>query len=167
VLAGAKVGNTHETPWRRQCNGTLRRVFLGHEFKTDVVQLRIDGHRDSTPGFWLSLLYALLEGLSAALDIERSDLDGCLYAYAGDPSCPALVLFDDVPGGAGHVRRLVRDEETLRRVLLSTLRLMKQCDCGGEEADTSCYGCLRNYRNQFCHDQLKRGLVIQFLSALL
>ena len=38
-----------------------------------------------------------LEGASSALDIERSDIDGTLYPYSGDPHAPALVLFDDVP----------------------------------------------------------------------
>jgi len=33
--------------------------------------------------------------------------------------------------------------------------------------NTSCYGCLRNYRNQFCHDRLNQGLVIDFLKQQL
>lgn len=80
---------------------------------------------------------------------------------------PALVLFDEVPGGAGHVRRIAHDEETLRSVLRTMLEKLERCECGGKQRNTSCYGCLRNYHNQFCHDKLERGLVIDFVKGLL
>jgi len=74
------------------------------------------------------------------LDIERQDLDGCLYPHAGDPTILALILFDDVPGGAGHVHRIAQNEATIKKVLHSIYQRMKGCKCGGEEEDTSCYG---------------------------
>jgi len=166
LLGNEPASSPHSTPWRTDCYGTLTRFYLGHEFKTDILQLRFEGHANAARGFWLSLLYALLEGASEALDIDRQDLDGCLYPYAGDPSTPALVLFDEVPGGAGHVRRIAHDEETLRSVLRTTLEKLERCECGGKERNTSCYGCLRNYRNQFCHDELERGMVIDFVKGL-
>ena len=168
LLGNETVSSPHKTPWRTDCHGKLiPRLFLGHEFKTDVLQLRFEGYANAKRGFWRSLLYALLEGASGALDIDRRDLDGCLYPYAGDPSMPALVLFDEVPGGAGHVRRIARDEDTLMSVLQATLEKLERCECGGEKRNTSCYGCLRNYHNQFCHDELDRGIVIDFLTATL
>jgi hypothetical protein len=167
VLGHESVPSPHKTPWRTDCPGTLARGHrLGHEYKTDVLQLRFEGYAHGQRGFWLSLLYALLEGASEALDIDRQDLDGCLYPYAGDPSMPALVLFDDVPGGAGHVRRIARDRTTLLSVLRAAYARLDRCECGGEERNTSCYGCLRNYRNQFCHDELERGVVMDFLRDL-
>jgi hypothetical protein len=78
---------------------------------------------------------------------------------------PALILFDDVPGGAGHVHRIARNNIKIIEILRSAYERMKSCDCGGEEGYTSCYGCLRNYRNQFCHSDLDRGKVIKFLEA--
>lgn len=167
VLGNDKVKSPHQTPWRSDCSCKLTRVFLGHEFKTDVLQIHFDGYANGDIGFWYSLLYALLEGASQALEIDRQDLDGVLYPYSGDPSMPALVLFDDVPGGAGHVRRLAENDERMIEVLRVALERLELCNCGGDERDTSCYGCLRNYRNQFCHDQLKRGLVIDFISKIL
>jgi hypothetical protein len=38
------------------------------------------------------------------------------------------VLFDSVPGGAGHVRRVV-NERRLEEILLETLRIVENCDC--------------------------------------
>jgi hypothetical protein len=167
VLGHEGTKKPHKTPWRSDCYSSLEpRVFLGHEFKTDILQLRFEGYAHARRGFWLSLLYALLEGASAALDIDRRDIDGCLYPYAGDPSMPALVLFDDVPGGAGHVRRIAQDKGRLVSVMREALKRLEDCDCGGEEGNTSCYGCLRNYHNQFCHDELERGMVIDFFKGL-
>ena len=67
---------------------------------------------------WLSLLYATLEGVSEALGIRRQDLDGCLYPFENKI---ALVLFDNVPGGAGHVKRLM-EEQNLQESLVSAKR---------------------------------------------
>lgn len=162
-LGNEKSERSHRTPWGSECKGRLSHFRLGHEFRTDVLQLRFEGFAHPLESFWLSLLYALLEGTSGALDIDRRDIDGCLYPYTGDPTRPALILFDDVPGGAGHVRRVAQDQDVLMRVLKVALDRLERCECGGEARDTSCYGCLRNYRNQFCHEDLNRGIVIDFL----
>lgn len=157
---------SHKTPWGKDCNGRYERYSLGYEFKTDILRLWIPEYCDNRLGFWDSLLYALLEGACSALEIERQDVDGTLYSYSGNPHSPALVLFDDVPGGAGHVRRIA-ERENFIDVLHSTLEIVSKCECGGEQADTSCYGCLRNYTNQYCHDRLNRGYVIEFVRKLL
>lgn len=163
----------HKPPWALEksskCRGIVQwRWDLGHEFSTDLLDLRFEGvtqaHIDQ---FWLSLLYALLEGASAALDIRRQDLDGCLYPYGGRAAAPALVLFDDVPGGAGHARRI---GQSLQEVLRAARdRVDGRCGCGGGPngpGDTSCYGCIRNYRNQWAHEVLARGPVLDFLKSM-
>jgi len=168
VLGGEKPKTPHHTPWGRQCYGSLHGgIALGHEFTTDILQLRFNGYIERNYSFWQSLLYAVLEGAAEALEIERQDIDGCLYPYAGDLGQQALILYDSVPGGAGHVPRMAKDEEVLRRVLKTTLKRMQSCDCGGHDGHSSCYGCLRNYGNQFCHDELDRGSVVEFLGGLL
>ena len=163
ILGNEKTITPHKTPWKTNCSGRLERYSLGHEYLTDILQLHFKGYANPDPGFWLSILYAILEGTSDALDIDRQDLDGCLYSYTGDPSKPALILFDDVPGGAGHVHRIAQSEIKIKQILQSVYQRMKKCECGGEEGHASCYGCLRNYRNQFCHTELDRGKVVNFL----
>ncbi|MCX7704455.1 MAG: DUF1998 domain-containing protein, partial [Planctomycetota bacterium] len=151
----------HKTPYGMECPCALKGpLHLGHTFKTDVLSLSFEETKAETKdkdcSFWFSLLYAILEGASQALGIRRQDLDGCL--------CPSgegfmLILFDNVPGGAGLVKRLM-NKENLNDVLKGTLSRVKNCSCGLE---TSCYGCLRNYQNQFCHKLLKRKTVLDFL----
>jgi len=152
----------HRKPFGEECSFSVRGpLHFGHTFKTDVLTISLKKYEFSEAltkeGFWFSLLYAILEGASQALGIRRQDLDGCLYPHEGKI---ALVLFDNVPGGAGHVKRIM-DGENLHEVLKSAFNRVKNCTCGSE---TSCYGCLRNYENQFCHEQLKRGIILKFLS---
>lgn len=71
------------------------------------------------------------------------------------------MLFDSVPGGAGHVKRVY---EELTSVFEAAYQRVNSDCCGPE---TSCYECLRNYRNQPYHDELQRGLVRDFLSQVL
>lgn len=166
-ISNEKVDAPHKNAWGADCNGSLEnRLALGHEFETDILMLQFEGYPDSRKGFWQSLLYGILEGICEALQIERQDLDGCLYYSAGYLDQPVLVIFDDVPGGAGHVKRLA-NANALMTVLRTTMERLKRCECGAPDGNTSCYGCLRHYRNQFCHDELNRGIVIQFLEKVL
>lgn len=153
----------HDNPRTgRACPGQVQPFHLGHEFMTDVLEVRFMG-TGADPydmPLWLSLLYAALEGASQTLNIARDDLDGTLYAF-GAGEAPALVLFDNVPGGAGHVRRVA---DYLPQVLRAAWERVAGCHCGEE---TSCYECLRNFYNQFAHDQLRRGCARDFLAVIL
>ncbi len=160
-VPGAKIPIKHADSLGGECDGTFTRVALGHEFETDVLLISFKGYQDSRDGFWHSLLYGLIEGLSLALDVERTDLDGCVYPIGGCKASPALVLFDDVPGGAGHVRRAV-DSDVLEEILQSTRSFLASCECGA-----SCSGCLRNFRNQYWHGKLNRKWVLDFLEEVL
>jgi len=169
TVEGTKT--SHRTPLGRDCIGPLRSPWhLGHSFQTDLLLLSVTtkGHSGmpslrKDESFWLSFLYSLLEGASEALGIRRRDLDGCLYLK---PDQYGLVLFDTVPGGAGHVRRLM-DESNLRATLRASKARVEPTEAHNCGEETSCYGCLRNYDNQFCHDQLRRGPVLRFLRECL
>lgn len=72
----------------------------------------------------------------------------------------ALVLFDTVPGGAGGATRIAA---SFPQVLEAAHARVDSCDCG---AETSCYSCLRNYRNQNFHDRLRRDAALRALESL-
>ena len=153
--------SVHRKPNGDEHSGTIRGpLHLGHTFTTDVLSILFEKYvKVETPtdkSFWLSLLYSILEGASESLGIRRQDLDGCLHPFQNNT---ALVLFDNVPGGAGHVKRIT-EGNNLMEMLNAAYKRVKNCECGIE---TSCYSCLRNYQNQFCHEKLKRGLVVEFL----
>lgn len=153
---------SHKNPITgRDCNGFMDTYALGHKFMTDILELRFDGTlaHEAEENTWRSVLYALLEGASDSLGIRREDLDGTLYYNVGS-NIPSLILYDDVPGGAGHVKRILN---SLPETILAA-RERVRFDCCGPE--TSCTECLRNYRNQPYHEELKRGLAKKFLDEL-
>lgn len=162
----------HKTPSGHWCrnDGTnrLKKFALGYRFETDVVQLKFINPDLLDWGIALSVLHGILRGVSSYLNIEQNDISGCLQYFYNSTTHRQnyeLVLYDKTPGGAGHVRRL-NNEKVLEGVLIESLRLMEQCDCGGEEKDSSCYTCLRGYYNQKYHDLLKRRYVIDFINEI-
>jgi ATP-dependent helicase YprA (DUF1998 family) len=140
----------------RQCKGGLVHRQLGHEYLTDVTEIRLGLSME--PAVARSTMYALLEG-TATLSIARDDVDGTLH-HVGHES-PAIILFDSVPGGAGHARRIA---DRLPELFRAALARVETCECGPE---TSCYNCLRNYRNQIFHDALSRGDAAEVLRRVL
>jgi hypothetical protein len=141
-------------------------VHLGHDFVSCAARLTFAGTNQpySQKDFWLSLLYALLGGMADELGIETNDINGVIRPIdLGGSVAQEVVIFDDVPGGAGHSLRLENREELLE-VLRAAHARVANCSCGETAA---CYTCLRSYRNQYCHDQLCRGPVADYLGRLL
>jgi len=161
-----KLGQ-HKNATGYNCKGHFERIALGYDFETDLIEIDLSevckGHKEGN-GYWLSIMYALIEGISNALEVDRSDIDGTLYFKAS--STPSIILFDTVPGGAGHVKRLMNETAFFDSVK-EGLKVLEQCTCGGEAKDTSCYGCLRNYYNQYCHDDMERRYGIKGLKEIL
>lgn len=162
---GSKAG--HKRPdTGAECSGYTKVYRLGHQFITDVLEIQVEALGEipveipEGKDLWRSVLYALLEGASAVLGIRRDDLNGTLY-HRGQTPIPSLVLYDDVPGGAGHVERI---QHELPDVLRAAVERIEACECGPE---TSCHECLWNYYNQPYHEELARGIAVEFLQRTL
>lgn len=142
----------------------LEKNKLCHVFKTDVVRLTFSIPQANNQEVMLSVMYALLEALSAVLDIERNDIKGCLHKVVyRNRLVYSIMLYDAVAGGAGHVRRLVtEDGSVFSKVVQKAITITKNCNCS-----PSCYSCLRNYYNQKIHDKLNRTYAYEFLEKYL
>jgi hypothetical protein len=166
--AGFRVRQkSHETSYGQPCQGRLANLSLGHEFVTDVLKLQMHAPREpisATVWFVYSLAYALVEGAAEILEVPSTDLSATVGHAGDDGSLPLIVLYDNVPGGAGLVAR-IEDPTVLKLTFEAALsRVGASCGCGD---DTSCYGCLRTYRNQFAHQHLQRGPAKVYLRMLL
>lgn len=145
----------HKSADGRACEGMLERLSLGHELVTDVVRLQFQGLRGEWEAY--SVAYAVLLGAAKTLDVPDTDLNVTITA-GEQASETGIVLYDNVPGGAGLVAQLEREavfRETLER---ARDRVDGGCGCG-----VSCYGCLRSYRNQFAHPHLNRTVAARYL----
>lgn len=143
----------------------LELLKLGHRFQTDVARFTIPllNSTDKTSfSIALSFMYAFLEGVSNALGIERNDIDGILELNLEEHSYDIL-LYDNVPGGAGHVKRLVSEDAIISSLKSAYSKVSQHC-C---DENTSCYNCLRNYYNQSYHGRLQRVYAKEFIESLL
>ena len=148
----------HERPGiKRECSSILVNRHLGHQYLTDVIEIHLPIQMTTEEA--RSTLYALLAG-THGIGIARNDVDGTLRSTgAGKP--PSIILFDTVPGGAGHARRIW---DRFLDLIEAARSVTANCECG---TDSSCYGCLRSYSNQPYHDKLIRGDARKVLSDLL
>ena len=143
----------------------LNLIKIGHGFQTDIARLTIPSLEiQCENGFSkaLSFMYAFLEGMSIALNIERTDIDGVMEMNMETGSYD-LLIYDNVPGGAGHVKRLI-DRESLISVIENARQKVSKSCC---DENTSCYNCLRNYYNQSYHNRLVRKYARDFAEQLL
>lgn len=152
------IDDEKHTPIFGKCdNLKLVHKKLGYLYKSDVLKLEFkipfNGNKQT-----LSVLYALLEGISLAFDIERNDIDGICVSENGRN---VFVLFDTVPGGAGYVKRLLSKENLYKSFEMALSKVSQNC------CDTACYNCIKNYKNQRLHKQLDRELAKQALDILL
>ncbi len=106
--------------------------------------------------------YNIGEALPAAayqlLEMGENDLEILLTRKTDDTL--DLLIFDPMPGGSGLIEQML---ERWRELINSGLALLSECP---DRCETSCYACLRSYRNQFYHEYLNRRLVLELLVKL-
>ena len=147
---------SHKSPTDSDCRGTLERFSLGHELATDVVRLQFSMVHDEWDAY--SVAYAVLLGAADTLEVPDTDLNVTIAGgdRAGES---AIILYDNVPGGAGLVAQLEQSDVFADVLRAATERVQGNCGC-----DSSCYGCLRSYRNQFAHAHLDRTRALEILT---
>ena len=156
-----RTKDKHNNPFGRgKCSNTsLKKYCLHHEFKTDVAKISF-GCDTSDYATMLSVMYAMLNSFAGKLNIERRDIKACLrYKKTNGKMEHQIIIYDGVPGGAGHSRRLVtEDGDVLKAVIKHAIESLENCQC-----EPSCYRCLRSYENQKIHENLNRDKALQFL----
>jgi ATP-dependent helicase YprA (DUF1998 family) len=165
---------SHKTPYGMPCtpHWTHEREDLAHEFRTDVLQIRLDRAIPTPPHLepaqleeWLenftrTLAEALRRSGAERLGIETRDLAASvrtrLFGY------PEVILYDTVAGGAGYCQMLFR-QHSLRALLTGALGVLR-CPAG---CTHSCRSCLQDYDNQIFWEKLSRQPVLAWLEELL
>lgn len=145
---------------------------LAHQFRTDVLQLRID-HRiplppdlsaDEHETLRLEVARTLTEAvriaLAEVLEIQDGEITGTFRwrLSAG----PEIIIFDSVPGGAGYVGMFFQ-KFTAKDLLQGAARVLecpKNCTNG-------CSHCVWTYSNQIYWDQFRRNESFNWVKTLL
>jgi ATP-dependent helicase YprA (DUF1998 family) len=163
----------HRTPYDQPCNlNHLTVEDLAHEFRTDVLQIRID-EPIPVPGdlpaeekdAWLSAFTRTLAEairLSGArlLGIDQREVSASVRGRLLER--PEVILYDSVPGGAGYCQMLM-DRHPMRELLDAARQTL---DCPAK-CSYSCRACLQDYDNQIHWEKLNRKPALNWLERLL
>lgn len=175
-----KLAMPHNKPYpddddKKVCDGTgaTRHLVLGTDFITDIAlfsmrvsaPLKLKPGHSSTAVALRTVSEALAKAACQMLEIESGELLAEFrpaLTPAGTSGLEAeIFLYDTLPGGAGFASQLPeRGLELFQRALA----LMKTCP---EDCDTSCYRCLRSFKNKFEHSLLDRHVGVELLEYLL
>ncbi|WP_245760091.1 DEAD/DEAH box helicase [Pseudomonas graminis] len=149
------------------CSGKFAKVILGHDFKTDLLLLRLKIAEplatNTVDVVVLQMLEDALHSVAEALRLAASrhrqlDLDPSEFG-SGFRIEPALqdsvrtlevFLYDTLAGGAGYAEIAARH---MPEILEDTIQLLETCTC-----ETSCTECLNHFHNQHLQHRLDRNL---------
>jgi len=155
------------------CTGDFEHVFLGYDFHTDLVLLRLqissplvtDLSSRRVVRTLESAAYSIAEALRLAasrhpqLDLDATEFGAGhrLLPKAGtdDDVVLDIYLYDTLAGGAGYSELA---EKYLGKILDTTVELLEGCSC-----DTSCTECLDHFHNQHLKPLLDRKLASKLL----
>ncbi len=150
-----------------------RHVVLGTDFITDIalISLHITDPLNLRPGYTSTnvALRTLSEALAKAacrlLELEPGEImaefrpaltDGGKIGREAE-----IFLYDTLPGGAGFSSQLADRGSELFQLALD---IMETCP---ERCQTSCYRCLRSFKNKFEHMLLDRHVGMELIRFLL
>jgi ATP-dependent helicase YprA (DUF1998 family) len=148
-------------------------LVLGTDFITDVllISFRILEPLTLKPGNLSTeiALRTICEAISIAackkLELEANEIQAEFrpsLTEAGRAGYEAeIFIYDALPGGAGFARRI---GEMGMAIFSDALEILEKCP---EKCDSSCYRCLRSYKNKFDHDRLDRYVGASLLKYLI
>ncbi|MEQ8348872.1 MAG: DEAD/DEAH box helicase [Sneathiellaceae bacterium] len=156
------------------CPGRVSRgVVLGTDFPTDIAlfSLRFDGPfrlppaNSETASAMRTICEALAKAACRLLEIEPGEILAeyrpALNESGAAGTLVEVFLYDTLAGGAGFSPQLApRGKELFE----TALAILEECP---ENCDTSCYRCLRSFRNKLDHGLLDRFVGAQLLRHVL
>lgn len=140
-------------------NQKLSKVKLGYIIVTDVIKMRIN--MPMTYEIALSTITAMLNGITAYLQIDSNDINGIIVSDTDDKY--AFIFYDTTYGGAGNVKQLT-NKSGLKAMIEKAYNSVNVDCC---EENVSCTSCLRNYKNSRNHKHLKRKYARDTLKEIL
>ena len=140
-------------------------VNIGYDFITDMLVLEISLDKNKVEverdGFWLqqaaqSFAEAFRLCACKKLDVEFTELvTGYRFRQNSLGSFVDIYLYDSLSSGAGYA---VSVKESINELFDDMRKLLGSCNCG-----SSCYNCLKHYRNQHIHGSLNRYYALELL----
>lgn len=145
------------------------RIVLGTDFRTDIAlfslplsePFRLRPGNDETASALRTVCEALSKAACKVLEIEAGEILAEYRPALTDAGANGheveLFIYDTLSGGAGFSPQLILRGDELFQQALGILAICP------EGCDTSCYRCIRSFRNKLDHRLLDRALGEHFL----
>ena len=78
-----------------------------------------------------------------------------------------LVLYDQVPGGTGYLKELMKTPEDIMELLQLAFDKLRDCACQADETKDGCYHCLYAYRISRDLPNISRRQAMELLAEIL
>lgn len=173
---GNQVQHKHRRPRDGQycSNETLSYpTDLAHIFRTDVRAFELTtrfpeptdiSRYNSVRDYQMDILRTLTEALRlAAIDCLGTDSRDISAVSEISDTGVRIIMYDNVAGGAGYVRRLTQEPHLSAQKLIE--KALEILDC--PHCVSSCSKCLNSYSNQIFWDRFKREDTYIWLSDIL
>lgn len=179
-LSDTKAAERAETSAEQEALGTFRlttrteKVVPYAEDSKNIAVLRLSTPVDHHTR--VTLRYALERGIEAHFQLEDAELHS---EDLPDPEDRARMLFvEGAEGGAGVLRLLHDDHETIAKVAAKALEIIhyewedgqwhdrKHARGARETCEFGCYDCLLTYHNQLFHPMIRRQTAVEVLKEL-
>lgn len=156
------------------CPGAVSKgVVLGTDFPTDIAlfslrfgkPFRLPPAHDETASAMRTICEALAKAACRLLELESGEVLAEYRPALNDSGASGTMvevfLYDTLAGGAGFSPQLVPRAQELFQ---EALKIVEECP---EGCDSSCYRCLRSFRNKIDHALLDRFVGAQLFKHLL
>lgn len=136
---------------KKSCGKTPNNLLLYSDSVVDGIKL--EGFQTQEEA--VNLSEALKIGAAVVIDMDIEDLQYFIYPKSEDEF--NTFIYDPMPGGSGILQQIISEWNKVIKVAVKSLN-----NCEGK-CETSCYSCMRTYRNVYVHGMLDRYLAIDLL----
>jgi ATP-dependent helicase YprA (DUF1998 family) len=179
IMRNSKLIGNHLKPYpdRKESECTNPHIFknisLGTDFISDVFLILFDLKSPVRllPGMMTTdivlrtVCEALVKAATLLLELEEGEILAeyrpALTSLGAKGEQIEVYLYDTLAGGAGFSKRAMLYK---RELIETALSILQNCS---NDCDSSCYGCLRSYKNKLEHHLLDRQLGSDLLNYLL
>ncbi len=136
--------------------------------------LIIEPTADLNDATMATLQAAIKKAIQAIYQLEDNELAAEPLPAMNDRR--QLLIYESAEGGAGVLRRIVEDSQSLVEIAKEALRLchfdpatgddLRRAKGASEDCEAGCYDCLMSYSNQRDHEFLDRHVIKQLLLDL-
>lgn len=156
---------------KKDDNAFQKCLYLYRRFHSEAIRIllpatRLTGADKKRFSFVAALQLGLRRKFGGAVD----HLQTTVYSEP-IPDSPQsreyLVLYDQVPGGTGYLKQLMRSQRPLLEVFQLALDVLENCRCGIDPTKDGCYRCLLAYRHSLDMQLTSRTTAMEMLIRIL